>query len=109
MWPWTSSAGACTSRSRICARFGCREEDLRAGVGVGRTSAKLLTFQCERARQYYRRAEQALPKRDARGMVAARIMAAIYFDLLKTIERANYDVFSGRIRVPARGRRSLRP
>jgi phytoene synthase len=60
----------------------------------------LLRFQCERARQYYRRAEQALPKADARGMAAARIMAAIYLELLRAIERANYDVFSGRIQVP---------
>ena len=39
-------------------------------------------------------------------MVAARIMAAIYFELLKAIERANYDVFSGRIRV-RRSRQAL--
>jgi len=80
------------------ARFGCREEDLRAGV-VSAKVRDLLKFQGERARQYYRRAEQVLPDADARGMVAARIMAAIYLDLLKAIERANYDVFSGPIRV----------
>jgi phytoene synthase len=66
----------------------------------------LLKFQGERARQYYRRAEQVLPDADARGMVAARIMAAIYLDLLKAIERANYDVFSGPIRV-RRARQAL--
>ena len=87
------------------ARFGCREDDLRAGVAAARVR-DLLKFQGERARQYYRKAEEALPKADARGMVAARIMAAIYLDLLKAIERANYDVFSGRIRV-RRSRQAL--
>jgi phytoene synthase len=79
-------------------RFGCREEDLRAGVVTDNVRA-LLAFQCERARQYYRKAEQTLPKSDAPKMIAAQIMAAIYLQLLKTIERANYDVFSRRIRV----------
>jgi phytoene synthase len=87
------------------ARFGCREADLRPGAAPARVR-DLLKFQCERARQYYRRAEEALPKADARGMVAARIMAAIYLELLKAIERANYDVFSGRIQVP-RSRQAL--
>jgi len=87
------------------ARFGCREEDLRTGV-VSAKVRDLLKFQAERARQYYRRAEQVLPDADARGMVAARIMAAIYLDLLKAIERANYDVFSGPIRV-RRARQAL--
>jgi phytoene synthase len=87
------------------ARFGCREDDLRPGAASAPVR-DLLKFQCERARQYYRRAEGALPKADARGMVAARIMAAIYLELLKAIERANYDVFSGRIQVP-RSRQAL--
>jgi 15-cis-phytoene synthase len=87
------------------ARFGCREEDLRAGAGAARVR-ELLKFEGERARQYYRKAEETLPAADARGMVAARIMAAIYSDLLKAIERADYDVFSGRIRV-RRSRQAL--
>ena len=45
---WTSHAGACTSRSRISQRFGCREEDLRAGVTSARVR-ELLEFQGERA------------------------------------------------------------
>ena len=75
-------------------------------LAAKRLSADLLAFQGERARQYYRKAEETLPKVDARGMVAARIMAAIYLDLLKAIERAHYDVFSGRIRV-GRSRQAL--
>jgi len=60
----------------------------------------LLAHQCDRARQFYREADEALPKPDEKGLVAARIMAAIYLDLLNSIERAKFDVFSRRIRVP---------
>jgi len=86
-------------------QFGCTEQDLGAGI-VTRSVRALLRFECDRARQYYRKAEQALPRPDARGLMAARIMAAIYAELLKTIERSNYDVFRRRIRVP-RGRQAM--
>jgi phytoene synthase len=79
-------------------RFGCTEDDLRAGV-VTENVRGLLAFQCDRARLYYHKAEQALPKPDARGLIAARIMAAIYTALLTEIERSRYDVFRRRIRV----------
>jgi 15-cis-phytoene synthase len=79
-------------------RFGCAEDDLRAGV-VTPNVRSLLAFQCERARQHYRTAAAMLPGPDARGLIAARIMAAIYQELLTAIERADYDVFSRRVRV----------
>jgi len=88
------------------ARVGCREEDLRAeaaraGGGVKSDSVKrLLAFQARRAREYYARAAAALPSEDARRLVAAQIMGAIYLAILNRIERADYDVFSRRIRVP---------
>jgi 15-cis-phytoene synthase len=93
-------------------RFGCSEDDLRreiehAGAGVRSPAVKqLLRFQGERARQYYARAAAALPPADARQLVAAEIMAAIYSGLLTRIERADYDVFSQVIRIP-RPRRAL--
>ena len=79
-------------------QFGCTEEDLQAGVVTTKVQ-DLLAFQCRRARDFYRRAEATLPLEDAPGLVAARIMAAIYLELLKTIERAGYDVFKQQIRV----------
>ena len=60
---------------------------------------RLLAFQVERARRFYRKADAALPRHDERRLVAARIMGAIYFDLLRSIERAGYDVFRERVRV----------
>ena len=93
-----------TGRGRVyipaddLARFGCSEEDLRAGV-VTPNLHRLLAFEAERARHFYRKAEAALPARDERRLVAARIMGAIYFELLRTIERSGYDVFSRKPRV----------
>ena len=94
------------------ARFGCHEGDLgaeaiHAGHGVRSAAVKkLLAFQAQRARDYYRRADTVLPRRDARRLVAARIMGAIYRAILDRIEAADYDVFSRVIRVP-RPRRAL--
>ena len=87
------------------ARFGVAEEQLRAGV-VTPAIRSLLAHECARAREFYRRAAQSLPPQDARSLVAAEIMGAIYYEILQRIERAEYDVFSSRIRVP-RPRRAL--
>jgi phytoene synthase len=80
-------------------RFGCRVDDLREGRVTPAIRA-LLEHECARAQEYYRRAAADLPKVDARSMVAAQIMGAIYYEILRRIERAGYDVFSRRIRVP---------
>jgi 15-cis-phytoene synthase len=94
------------------ARFGCHEGDLgaeaiHAGHGVRSPAVKqLLAYQSRRAREYYRRADRTLPRRDARRLVAARIMGAIYRGILRRIEARDYDVFSEVIRVP-RPRRAL--
>ena len=79
-------------------RFACTEDDLTAGV-VTENVRSLLAFQVERARRFYRKADAALPRHDERRLVAARIMGAIYFELLRSIERAEYDVFRARVRV----------
>ncbi|HEX5475265.1 MAG TPA: presqualene diphosphate synthase HpnD [Vicinamibacterales bacterium] len=82
------------------ARFGCREADLAAEVaarGGGVRSAavrRLLAFQAQRAREYYDRAAAELPGPDARRLVAAQIMGAIYRAILDRIEASGFDVFS---------------
>jgi 15-cis-phytoene synthase len=87
------------------ARFGCTEADLRAGRVTPEVRA-LLAFECDRARSYYDRAARDLPAVDARRLVAAEIMGAIYARILSRIERVGYDVFSDIIRLP-RPRRAL--
>ncbi len=81
------------------AAHGVSEDDLRAGRLTHGVSA-LLERQAHRAREQFARAEAALPPEDARRVVAARIMGAIYRDLLERIAARDYDVFAGRVRVP---------
>jgi phytoene synthase len=85
--------------------FQVTEDELRAGVVTPRVR-HLMRYQCRRARDYYRRAAEQLPRADRGSLVAAEIMGAIYFGILRRIERARYDVFSRVIRVP-RWRRAL--
>lgn len=93
-------------------RFGVAEPDLRresegAPHGVRSPAVKaLLAHQAVRARDYYRRAAEALPRADARRLTAAEIMGAIYRAILDEIERADYDIFSRVVRIP-RSRRAL--
>jgi phytoene synthase len=93
-------------------QFGCSVDDLRneaesAGNGVRSPQVKaVLRHQARRARDYYRRAEGSLPRADARRLVAAQIMGAIYRGILDRIERRDYDVFSTVVRIP-RPRRAL--
>jgi phytoene synthase len=81
------------------ARFHVTVDDLRAGT-VTPAVAGLMRFECERARSYYAKAAAALPPIDRRSLLAAEIMGAIYFEILRRIERSGYDVFTRRIRVP---------
>ncbi len=80
-------------------RFGCTPEDLAAGTMSG-CIRELLKYEASRAREHYARAAAAMPRVDRRRLVAARIMGAIYADLLARIERNGYDVFSGVVRAP---------
>jgi 15-cis-phytoene synthase len=85
--------------------FGCTEVDLAAGR-VTEPVRALLAHEAGRARAYYARAARLLPSADARSLVAAEIMGGIYRGILQRIERADFDVFSTRIRV-SRPRRAL--
>jgi phytoene synthase len=81
------------------ARFGISEQALAAGVMTDEIR-KLLAYECQRARQFYTTAAQAMPHAESRKLVAAEIMGAIYFEILQRIERRDFDVFSERVRVP---------
>ena len=81
------------------AAAGCSVDDLVAG----RMSApvrRAIEFECQRAREFYRRAVDARPPEDRGRLVAAEIMRAVYFETLRRIERNDYDLFSTRARVP---------
>jgi phytoene synthase len=80
-------------------RFGVTDRELAAGRMTEPVRA-LLAFQCARAREYFARAARLLPPTEARRLVAAEIMGAIYAEILRRVERNGYDVFSRTIRVP---------
>jgi phytoene synthase len=81
------------------ARFGVSEDDLRAGR-VTPAMRDLLAHQCQRARQFYTAAAQAMPHAEGHKLIAAEIMGGIYFEILQRIERRRYDVFTELVRVP---------
>jgi phytoene synthase len=93
-------------------RHGVTEADLQAetdhalGAVQSAQVKALLRQQAGRAREYYARAAGALPRSDARRLVAAEIMGAVYRAILDRIEDRDYDVFSSVVRIP-RPRRAL--
>lgn len=74
-------------------KFGYTEEELLSSK-YNQAFVEMMRFECERARVYYKRAGETLPKEDRRSMVAAEIMRAVYSHLLQKIESVSYDVFS---------------
>jgi phytoene synthase len=94
-------------RVHRCSEADLHQETANAGHGIRSPAVKsLLQHQGRRARAYYAKAAAALPDRDARSLVAAEIMAAIYRGILTRIEQRDYDVFSEVVRIP-RPRRAL--
>lgn len=91
-------------------RHACTEAQLRQEAAAGRLVSPairaVLRDQAARARDYYGRAAAALPPKDARRLIAAEIMGAIYQSLLDRIERRDYDVFGEVVRIP-RPRRAM--
>lgn len=53
----------------------------------------LATSVAQRARQFYRMAEDTLPVADRRSMVAAELMGTVYWELFRKLERQRFDVF----------------
>ena len=84
-------------------RFGVTAEDLAQGRYTPQF-VELMTFEAARAREYYQRAWVALPPGDARSLFAAEIMGRTYFALLRAIEARRFDVFNGRVTLPAHRR-----
>jgi phytoene synthase len=79
-------------------RFGVRPGELLAG-SYNDPVIELMQFECDRARHYFDLARQMLPPEDRRSMVAAEIMAAIYWRLLRLIQERRYNVFGKRVRL----------
>lgn len=59
--------------------------------------AELMRFECERARDFYRRAREQLPLEEKRGMLPGEVMASVYENLLSKIEDSGFDVLHRKI------------
>jgi phytoene synthase len=83
--------------------FGVSVDELIArkpGTPPSDAERALLGEIARRAESYYRSADALLPLIDRESRPALRVLVDIYHELLKRIERANYDVFTERHSVP---------
>lgn len=83
-------------------------EDLeRFGVDPGKLAEgrynvsfrNLMQFEGERAHSYFEKARRALPREDRATMKPAEIMGAIYWGLLRKIEKRSYNIFGPKVRL----------
>jgi phytoene synthase len=79
-------------------RFGYSEEQLRRGERDD-SFRRLMRFEAERARSYYEAARPLAGLLRPAGRAVYLVMARTYRDLLEAIEKRDYDVFSGRVRL----------
>jgi len=79
-------------------RFGYTEDDL-LNCRYTPSFVSLMRFECDRARQYFDMARDALRDEDKYYFFAARIMWSIYAHVLCRIERSNYNVFERRVSI----------
>src|SRR5262249_50189337 len=61
----------------------------------------------QRARHFYSLARETLPAEDRRAMVAAELMGAVYWRLLREMERRHFDVFGSPPPRLGKGRKIL--
>lgn len=87
-------------------RFRYTEKDLMDSV-YNPPFVEMMAFQCARARAHYEKARACLPPQDRRRLLASEVMAAVYYRILREIERRNYDVFTKKIALPRRAKLAL--
>lgn len=76
------------------ARHGVTEAEILEGRYSARFRA-LAESVAARARAYYARAAARLPADDRRALIAAELMGAVYWNLLRRLAARGFDVFTG--------------
>jgi len=79
-------------------RFGVHPGGFPEGC-YGRPFMNLMRFECERARHFFAEARRLLPPEDHAAMKPAEIMGAIYWRLLRQIEKRAYNVFGSAVQL----------
>jgi phytoene synthase len=85
--------------SEDLARFGYGPDRLQQSIRDA-SFRELMQFETQRAREYYRSGWRLIPHLSPAGRAVFLMMARTYRGLLGEIERRDFDVFSGRVRVP---------
>ena len=78
------------------ARFGYSEAELQAGV-VNESFTRLMQFQTQRAKHYFRSGFQLLPYLSPRSRACPAVVGQLYQKVLQRIEDADYDVLHHRV------------
>lgn len=79
-------------------KFEYSEEEL-FNFNYNENFIELMKFQTNRARKFYKTADEFLSKEDKASMFTAKSMQYIYYRLLDKIEHENFNVFKKKIRV----------
>jgi phytoene synthase len=79
-------------------RFHLTKDDLYSKKYTANFQA-MMRFEAERAHEFYRKANAALPPQERRNMLVAEIMKNVYFKLLKKIEADNFRVLDQQIKI----------
>jgi phytoene synthase len=64
--------------------------------------AALMRYQAARAHDYFRRGRRLLPLLDLRSRMCVNVLQGVYYEILKRIEAADYDVISNRAGLSTR-------
>jgi phytoene synthase len=88
------------------ARFGVTVEDLRKGHPTPEF-AELMTFQVERVRQHYQRAEALLDFIEPDARRCTCLMGSVYCRILDRIEESGFQIFGRRIGLSFRDKVAL--
>jgi len=88
------------------SRFQVAADEILRGQYSSRFRA-LAGSVAQRAREFYRQARQSLPAEDRRAMIAAELMAAVYWQLLLRLEARQFNVFGPGLTKLSRGRKLL--
>lgn len=79
-------------------RFGLSEDDIKAQKNSEQWQA-FMQFQINRARQLYKQAEQGIPYLEPKGQKAVIIASRVYSDILREIEKVQYNIFNKRVKT----------
>jgi phytoene synthase len=88
------------------ARFGVSPEEILRREYSARYF-ELATSVARHARDFYRQARETLPAVDRRSMVAAELMGAVYWRLLRKLEQQRFDVFGPKLTRLNKGQKAL--